>query len=136
MIIMTNSICDIFPFKQASIFTNYHIVRDYQVTIVYCDVSRCCIQYKKSGTFKLVPQPSYLSKRSKAFTNLQSSLQFLCIFYYLSIYLASTYIRQHHLNLLAFGNLFTKLVLHTRQFRLSKANSSNSIQHDSTTTGN
>ena len=63
MIIMTNSICDIFPFKQASIFTNYHIIRDYQVTIVYCDISRYCIQYKKSGTFKLVPQPSYLSKQ-------------------------------------------------------------------------
>ena len=43
--------------------TNYHTVRDYQVTIVYCDISRYCIQYKKSGTFKLIPQSSYLSEQ-------------------------------------------------------------------------
>ena len=59
----SDSICDIFPFKQASISTNYHTVRGFQVTIVYCDVSRYYIQSKKSGTFKLVPQSGYLSEQ-------------------------------------------------------------------------
>ena len=137
---MTNSICDIFPFKQASISTNYHTFRDYQVTIVYCDVSRYCIQYKKSGTFELVPQSSYLSEqqhmyRSKAFTK---SSKFTAISSY-SLLLEHLFGKYLHLTTspepASLWNLFTKLVLHTRQFRLSKANSTNSVQHGSTTTG-
>ena len=105
---MINTVCD----KSVTHNKPFHIIlsilRGYQVTIIYCDVSRYCIQYKKSGTFKLVPQSSYLSEQYtcidlKHSQNLQSSLQFHHIFYYSSIYLASTYIRKHHLNLLAFG---------------------------------
>ena len=94
---MINTVCD----KSVTHNKPFHIIlsipRGYQVTIVYCDVSRYCIQYKKSGTFKLIPQSSYISAQYtridlKHSQNLQSSMQFHHIFYYLSIYMASTYI--------------------------------------------
>ena len=133
---MTNCICDIFPFKQASISTNYHTVRDYQVTIVYCDVGRYCIQYKKSGTFNLAISLSDNTHIDlKHLQSFQSSLQISSYF----LLLEHLFVKYLHLTTspepASLWNLFTKLGLHTRQFRLSKANSTNSVQHGSTTTG-
>ena len=55
--------CDRFRLFYKPFYNNLSILRSYQVTFVYCDVSRYSMQYKKSGTFKFVPQPSYLSER-------------------------------------------------------------------------